>query len=180
MSLDDFLALPETKPYREFVDGEVFEKSMPNQKHSRLVREIVTELTLHLRETNEGSVDTELRHTYVTPDEERSYLPDVSIILRDRLPPVDQNPVEVVPDFVVEVLSPDDRPGRVAERVQFYLRAGVRLVWLVDPETEEVTVLRPDAPAHPFAPPRELSAAPVLLAFSLDLERLFAAARATT
>ncbi|MGC1276029.1 MAG: Uma2 family endonuclease [Planctomycetaceae bacterium] len=46
------------------------------------------------------------------------------------------------PVLSVEVLSPSDRPAR---KVAQYLRAGVRLVWVVDPEIREVTVHRPDA-----------------------------------
>ncbi len=51
---------------------------------------------------------TELRH--VQDDEQRIYLPDVSVTLKGRLPKGQQRgPVEVSPDFAVEVLSPDDR-----------------------------------------------------------------------
>ncbi|MBA3315707.1 MAG: Uma2 family endonuclease [Planctomycetota bacterium] len=49
------------------------------------------------------------------------------------------------PVLAVEVLSPSDRPGRVARKVDQYLRAGVKLVWSVDPEVPEITVYRPNA-----------------------------------
>lgn len=50
------------------------------------------------------------------------------------------------PSLAVEVLSPTDRPGRVSRKIAQYLRAGVRVVWAVDPEVPEVAVYRPDAP----------------------------------
>jgi Uma2 family endonuclease len=50
---------------------------------------------------------------------------------------------ETVPLLAVEVLSPDDRLGKVMRKVKDYLKSDVRLVWVVDPETRNVTVHRP-------------------------------------
>ena len=141
VSLADFLAMEETKPYRELIDGEVVEKAMPSQSHSELVFRLVRWLGTYLEASEAGEGATELRHVFIP--EGRVYLPDVSFIAADRLPPPDQNPVEVVPDFVIEVLSPDDRAGDILEKVQFYLRAGVQLIWVVDPEREVFRVYRP-------------------------------------
>lgn len=44
------------------------------------------------------------------------------------------------PDVAVEVLSPDDRPGYVRERVAEWLEAGTQAVWVVDPRKRNVTV----------------------------------------
>jgi Uma2 family endonuclease len=48
------------------------------------------------------------------------------------------------PDLAVEVLSPDDRPGEVKQKVNDYLAAGALLVWVVDPKRKSVTVHRPN------------------------------------
>ena len=48
------------------------------------------------------------------------------------------------PDLAVEVLSPDDRPGEVLQKVADWLNAGVRLVWVVDPRRRIARVYRPD------------------------------------
>jgi Uma2 family endonuclease len=52
--------------------------------------------------------------------------------------------VEDIPNLIVEVLSPDDRPSRTNRRIEQYLRRGVPLVWLIDAEDRTVTVFRPD------------------------------------
>ena len=175
VSLSDFLAMEETKPYRELIDGEVVEKSMPTQSHSDVVLALSHSLMNHLRGAGLGKLFTELRCWY--GPEDRVYLPDLCLFRANNLPPPGQNPVEVVPDFVIEVLSPDDRATRVIEKVQFYLRAGVPLLWVVDPERETVTVYRPqEAPAE-AALPSKLAAAPVLPGFEVDLGALFASAR---
>jgi Uma2 family endonuclease len=54
---------------------------------------------------------------------------------------------ELAPDLVVEVLSPDDRPGEVRDKVADWLRAGTRLVWVVDPETRSARAYGPDGSA---------------------------------
>jgi Uma2 family endonuclease len=95
VSLADFLAMEETKPYRELICGEVLEKEMPGQSHSDLAFAFNVELGLHLRAAGAGKGSPELRHLYVPED--RVYLPDISFISSDRLPPPDQDPVEVVP-----------------------------------------------------------------------------------
>ena len=175
VSLEEFLAMPETKPYKEFVDGEVVEKPMPVPAHGQLVVDLITETNLYVREHPEFRVETEVRHADL--DNAWVFLPDISLTRKTRRPPaVDEprGPVEVMPDFAIEVLSPDDRPGRVAQRVNYYLRAGVTLVWIVDPEDESVTVFERGAESRVVTSPDELTGEPVLPGFTLDLGRLFA------
>jgi Uma2 family endonuclease len=50
--------------------------------------------------------------------------------------------LDVAPDLIVEVLSPGDRPKDVEEKIAEYLSAGVRLVWVADPECKTVRVHR--------------------------------------
>ena len=80
---------------------------------------------------------------------------------------------ELIPDFAIEVLSPDDRPGRVLDRITFYLHGGVRLIWIVDPDDETVTVYQQDRQPTTHLPPARLDASPVLPGFTLDLGELF-------
>lgn len=174
MTLEEFLALPETKPYREFVRGEVIPKAMPNTKHSTIVSELIFALKRYQREKRSVRVDTELRH--LSRDEDRVYLPDVSLTRRERLPAGGVgDPVEVAPDFAIEVLSPGDRAGDVLEKVDFYMRIGVGLAWLVDPEGQHVTVYRPGEAPEVVRAPATLDASPVAEGLTVSLEELFAA-----
>jgi Uma2 family endonuclease len=175
VSVEEFLVLEETKPYLELINGEVVPKAMPGPKHSAAVLYIGTELTLFVRQNPIARVDTELRHR--SPSEAWVFLPDISVTLRDRWPKGATGPIEVMPDLAIEVLSPDDRPGRLSERVDFYTRAGTRLIWIVDPELENVTVYRPNAAPEFLRGTGTLSADPILPGFGLDLETLFRAVR---
>jgi Uma2 family endonuclease len=72
------------------------------------------------------------------------------------------------------VLSPDDRPGRVAEKLPFYLRASTPLVWVIDPAEQTVAVQRPGVASTIHRSGDTIDAAPVLSGFSLDIGALFA------
>lgn len=77
------------------------------------------------------------------PDTVRA--PDVGFVHRDRVPdPLPRGYAEFAPDLAVEVLSPDDRPGEVLAKVADWLRAGTRLVWIVDPIRRAARVYRFD------------------------------------
>jgi len=70
--------------------------------------------------------------------------PDVAFVAKARVD-VDTLPdgfPELVPDLVVEVLSPDDRPRMILDKVGEYLQAGVRLVWVIDPRAVRAVVYR--------------------------------------
>lgn len=176
LSLAEFLAMPEAEPPLELIDGEVVQKAMPGPRHSKMVTELIYLLMSFLRDRNDIDVDTELRH--LRRDEEWTFLPDISVTLRARrgksAGAMGNEPIEVMPDFVIEVLSPDDQSGRTAQQISHYMDAGVRLLWLVDPDIERVSVWMPGAPGRDVAPPATLSAAPVLDGFEVDLRSLFA------
>lgn len=175
VSVEEFLALEETKPYLELIDGEMVQKAMPSPKHSAIVREVLYWLTTFLKANAVARADTELRYRHAVED--RVFLPDISVTLRSRWPKGAAGPVEVMPDFAIEVLSPDDRASRIAERIDFYLRAGTQLVWIIDPELENVSIYRPDAQPAFRKGTGKLDALPVLPGFELDLDDLFRVVR---
>ena len=171
-SLAEYLAMEETKPYSELIDGEVVQKPMPSPDHSASVIELGRQFANYLLESREARVDTEMRHADIP--EERGYLPDVSVTLRSRFPRGQRRgAVEIHPDIAIEVLSPDDRPGRVMEKVQFYLRAGVPITWVVDPELEAIIEYRPGMESVRHTAPAVIDGQPVLRAFTLDVGRFF-------
>lgn len=70
---------------------------------------------------------------------------DVAFIANDRLPDRGTRGfAEIAPDLVVEVLSPDARPGEVLAKVADWLTAGCRLVWILDPIRRVGRVYRAD------------------------------------
>jgi len=176
VSLEQFLAMPETEPASELIDGEVIQKMSPTLYHGTLVAELIRLLGQYLHESREGRLVTEVRH--VNFAEERIFLPDINVTLAARQPTTREagqhGLVSVPPDFALEVVSPGDSVGRVLEKADFYMRSGTQLLWLIDPDSESITTYRPGQPPAIHRAPAVIDAQPVLSDFSLDVGALFA------
>jgi len=144
LSLEEFLELPETKPYCEYIDGRIFQKPMPQGKHSRLQ----TSLSAAINQVGESQklalALTELRCTFG----ERSLVPDIAVFEWSRIP-VDENgeianKFTSYPDWMIEILSPDQSPNRVISKILFCINHGTKLGWLIDPDDKSVMVFQPN------------------------------------
>jgi Uma2 family endonuclease len=101
--------------------------------------------------------------------------PDVTFIGSEKLPAGDlpEAFAEVVPDLVVEVLSPSDAPRQMSSKVREYLESGVSLVWLVDPARKTVTVYRSPSQTEHYSAADTITAEPLLPGFSCAVSRFF-------
>ena len=105
------------------------------------------------------------------PDTVRA--PDAGFVHRDRVPnPLPRGYAEFAPDLAVEILSPDDRPGEVLAKIGDWLRAGTRLVWIVDPIRRTARVYRADGTEALLSPEESLDGEDVLPGFSLPLSAI--------
>ena len=100
--------------------------------------------------------------------------PDVAFWSITRQPALPADYFEIPPDIAVEVLSPDDRRKDVREKVKDYLTHGVRLVWLVDPETRTVTIYQGSLRGTELDESDTLTGGDVLPDFSCKVADLFA------
>lgn len=143
------IALPETKPAMEWVNGRALQKVSPQRKHSVAQTQFAVDLHAWTLRTRAGIVGTEWRFQVQPPGEDRRPLvPDVAFLSYERLPYEEQIETDVprvAPDVVVEVLSPNDRRKDVEEKIRVYLAAGTRVVFLVDTELRTVTIRETNA-----------------------------------
>lgn len=72
--------------------------------------------------------------------------PDVSFVLRDRLPRSIRYFASLVPDLIVEVKSQSDRLKKLRDKIQIYIEQGVQVAIIIDPDTCQVEVYQPDQP----------------------------------
>jgi Uma2 family endonuclease len=106
--------------------------------------------------------------------------PDASFITRDRLPSEEhwsEGYVTIPPDLAVEVTSPTDEVYDLEEKIEEYLRAGVRLIWVIHPEVRVVEIFRADGSSARIRPGGELSGEDVVPGFLCPVDSLFPAAR---
>jgi Uma2 family endonuclease len=65
---------------------------------------------------------------------------DIAFVAAPRLSAIGEGAVPFPPDLAIEVISPTDRLTKVQEKVAQYQRAGVRLVWVLNPRHKTVQV----------------------------------------
>jgi Uma2 family endonuclease len=142
LTLEAFLALPDTKPASEFIDGQIFQKPMPQGQHSRLQQKLMTAINHFSEDDRIALALPELRCTFGG----RSTVPDIAVFTWDRLPTDANGTIANLfnshPDWVIEILSPDQSMTRVTRNILHCLEHGTQMGWLIDPQEEAVFVYR--------------------------------------
>lgn len=101
--------------------------------------------------------------------------PDVCFIARDRIPAggIPTGYLDFVPDLIIEVVSPSDRAADVQEKVEEWLGAGARLVWVLYPSTQSVVAYHGLAEARLYRVEDVIDGEPVLPGFTCRVSSLF-------
>ncbi len=175
---EDLLAMPDRKGF-ELIDGNLVEKNV-----SALSSWVGGETYARLREFNRihdlGTVWPADNGFPCFPDAPgKVRKPDAAFIARDRYSTGDLSDgfVSLAPDLVVEVISPNDLATDVEKKVEEYLGAGVRLIWVIDPETRTVRIHRGDGSAARLRQDGELSGEDVVPGFRCPVRDLFPPAK---
>jgi Uma2 family endonuclease len=159
----------------ELIDGVWVEKAMSNAA-------AVVESNLnfavkgHVRLNRLGLVfSSEGRYQLVPNQPKQTRKPDLSFVSAGRLPgnQVPRGWMQLAPDLAVEVVSPTDTADGVETKLDEYLRAGVRLVWVVNIPTRNVWAYRPDGAAKLYRAADTLPGEDVLPGFTVPVAELF-------
>jgi Uma2 family endonuclease len=160
-TIDDLRRVPKDGRAYELVDG-VIVVTPAGMRHSAVSANITILLGNFVLTRQLGQVYTEGVGIQFPSGNVRS--PDVTFVSAAKLPggrsPVDYG--RVVPDLVVEVLSPADSVDAMAAKLAEYLGAGVPVVWVADPERRTVRVHRATGEATEYGGDDLLTADPVL------------------
>jgi Uma2 family endonuclease len=143
-TLEDFLAMPETKPASEFIAGSIEQKPMPQGQHSRLQLKLCDLINDVAEATEIAMALPELRCTFGDPVSaslplgKRSIVPDIAIFRWERIPfePSGDiaNAFELAPDWTIKILSPDQKDTKVIRNILHCLNHGTTLGWLIYPD----------------------------------------------
>jgi len=140
---DDRYAMPDGEQY-ELIDGQLVEKTV-SREGAWVASQLITRIQIYLDTHPIGDVFSESAgYRCFSFDGNRVRKPDLSFILNGRMTAADWEcgfPA-VVPDLVVEVLSPQDLAYDVFRKLEDYFSVGVPLVWVLNPETRTATVYR--------------------------------------
>ncbi|MGE3407126.1 MAG: Uma2 family endonuclease, partial [Pirellulales bacterium] len=172
---EEFLLLPDNGALSELYRGLVIDMNPPSPRHGQICHEISLIVGAFVREhglgrcvSNDSGIITEKN-----PDTVRGA--DVAFYSYARVAkgPLPAGYLKVVPELVFEVISPSDRWSDLLGKVAEYLKAGVVVVCVLDPDTETAHAYRADRVAEVFSGQQALTLPDVLPEFSSIVARFF-------
>jgi Uma2 family endonuclease len=156
MTTEELLALPEDGTERWLIAGELRERPMTrrNRFHSRSMTRTARFLDVWLDKQPEprGQVLAGEAGVILSHDPDTTVGADVIYVSAEVMTRQNEDStlIDGAPVLVVEILSPNDTVEDIREKVIEYLRAGVALVWILNPYDRTVTVHRPGAEPELF------------------------------
>lgn len=172
LTLPEFLQQPETKPASEYINGKIIQKPMPKGRHSRLQGKLCATINQVAEDVKIAYAFPELRCSFG----ERSIVPDVAVFQWERIPFTSEGNVpdnfNLAPDWVIEILSPEQRPNKVISNLLHCLEYGSRLGWFLDPGDRSILVFLPQQQPVLYLDAQVLPVLPYL-ELTLTVERVF-------
>ena len=149
MTIDEFIRVYDQEGPFELIDGEQRPMSPPVAGHSSAASTLFLRLGNHVNANGLGKVFLEA--VFVLEDVpgwvKGSRVPDLTFYSAERLsayqtavPDWKSKPFILVPDLVVEIISPTDRYSDVQDKVELYLHDGVKVIWVLDPQRSRITI----------------------------------------
>jgi len=150
ITLEQFLSLPESDESFELIDGEVVVKMSPKFFHSRLTSTFWAELSGWAG--GRGQVVIEWSVVLRRKGQDWVPVPDLLYVSYDRLAKdwCEDAPCPVLPELVIEIVSPDQTFNLLSRKALDYLSAGIDRVWVVFPPMRSVTVFFADRPPETY------------------------------
>jgi Uma2 family endonuclease len=172
---EELAALGDVGPC-ELVEGRIVSMSPTGDEHGAIELNFGSLLQAfvakgHLGRVRVGEVGI---YTRRAPDTVRAA--DVLFISNERYAERDDSRafLDVAPDLIVEILSPDDRWSELTQKLREYFAVGVRLVWVADPAARAVFAYRSLTDVREFTEEDDLPGGDVLPGFSAPVAALFA------
>jgi Uma2 family endonuclease len=171
---EDLLALPDYGRY-ELIDGQLVERKM-GAKSSLAATKLLLRFGNFVESNNLGLVfQADCGYQIFAEERGRVRFADGSFIHRGKLSEdrVPQGHCRVAPDLVIEAVSPNDTAYEVEDKIAQWLGAGVRLVWVIYPETQRVQVHRVDGTVTKLQSAEQLAGEDVLPGFQCPVAAIF-------
>lgn len=175
---DDLLRTPDDGFRYELIEGELKQMAPTGYDHGRLTGRLHGLLNNHVVAHKLGDVLAAETGFVIarTPDGRATVrAPDVAFVAAGRVPAdADTSKfLELAPDLIAETLSPSDTAVEVEEKIDAWLRAGVRVALVVNPASRTVTLHRPPAEIVRLSAGDELDLGDVLPGFRCRVSEIF-------
>ena len=154
----------------EYVKGVLVPMAAAAIIHGNVGMNIIIPLGTYVRNNNLGRLFTN-ETAFLLGD--RVVKPDVAFVSTERLSGDQFKGFSVAPDLSVEIVSPSDKHYDVNEKALAYLKAGTRLVWVIEPVLKSVTVFRSEVDFTMLNYEDTLTGEEVVEGFSCAVAELF-------
>ncbi|WP_419845935.1 Uma2 family endonuclease [Candidatus Poriferisocius sp.] len=175
LTADDLLRLSGQGVRGELVRGVLHETMASGHRHGKIAVNVVMELGNFVRPRKLGSLVASDSGVWLERDPDTVREPDVAFTSAEKIPldaEIDGY-AEVVPDLVVEIVSPSDSRRWARDRAQMWLGHGAPLVWIVHPDTRTIDVYRPGADSTTLQEDDSLEGHDVLPGFTCSVSTIF-------
>ncbi|NJN55223.1 MAG: Uma2 family endonuclease [Anaerolineae bacterium] len=160
----------------ELVKGEIIKHMPTGHPHGFFENIIAFFLTLFVREHKTGRILTGEVGIYTRRNPDTVRAADVAFISHSRLAQAQaEGYLDVAPELVVEILSPGNTWSEVQEKLAEYFAVDVQMVWLVDPQLEQVHIYRSPEQVKLLRKEDTLTGENVLPGFAVALAEIFTA-----
>ncbi len=159
----------------ELIRGVLCETMPTGQEHGEIVVSLSAALWNFVNPRRLGRLTASDSGVWLERDPDTVREPDIAFTSAAKIPLGARitGYAEVAPDLVVEVASPSDSRREVHDKAHMWLNHGVRLVWVVQPETRTIEVYQPDEEILALGEQDALDGLDVLPDFSCDVSAVF-------
>ena len=175
LTAEDLLRLYSEGVRGELIRGVLCETMPTGYEHSRIVMNLGILLGAFTKPLKLGSLTASDSGVWLERDPDTVREPDIAYFSAEKLP-MDTRVTgyaEVAPDLVVEVVSPNDSLREVNDKAVMWLSYGVRLVWVVNPDSRIVDVYREGLAASTLTDDDTLDGLDVLPGFTCAVRDVF-------
>ena len=181
-TIADLLGMPDDAWRHELIEGRLVRMPGSGTRATLLAQYLAFLLMTFARLRRLGNVsgpDGQYNLTRPGDTTETALIPDVAFVRVGRLPTHTDPAIAAIPalapDLVAEVASPTQYHPEMDDKARLYPERGVRLVWILWPERQQVDVWRPGstAPAATLGRNDQLDGSDVLPGFSHPVADLF-------
>lgn len=177
MTIDEFRQMPEDGLRHELICGELKTMTRPGSEHGFLMTIISAILWDYVRKNKLGVVISGDAGFILSREDTTVVGPDIAFVPTAQVPPtgVPKKWLDAAPALAIEIISPNDTIQEVDEKVDLYLNAGTKLVWLVTPTRRTVTIHSAGHEIRVLRPTDTIDGEGVLPGFRCEVRQFFEA-----
>lgn len=174
-SANQLAVMPDNGKRHELVNGELRTISPAGGEHGRVAMRMGSLLEQHVRQHQLGDVFAAETGFLLSSDPDTVRAPDAAFVSTESMRRLDDllGYLRVVPDLVVEVVSPHDTSTEVESKAAMWLDFGTRLVLVVDPRSQTIRAYRDRSRIDVLSAGEILDAGDVVPSWRLPLNDVF-------